>query len=145
MGDTVNSVTFELERYPLVVLRMPQRGSVEQVHAWYDHVERLLRDASAPLALVHDLRRLDLMSVTARHRAAVAERSLALKGAHLADRIGADARIVTNPVVAGAVNVVSWLTGATPWPQATFTNEGEAVDWARRTLGGASGSARPHT
>jgi len=142
MADTPDKVQFELDRYPVVVLRMPHTGSVQAIHAWYDHVEQLLREASTPLGLVHDLRKPDLMSVTARHRAAAAERSQRLKHAHLAERIGADARIVSNPIVAGAVTVVSWLTGTVPWPQATFSRESDAVDWCLSALGLAQAQAQ---
>ena len=140
MGEPHHKVRFELQRYPVVILRMPQAGTFESIHEWYDTVERILREAQSPVALVHDLRALELMSVTARHRAVVAERTLGLKHAGLEARIGADARIVTNPIVAGAVTVVSWLTGTTPWPQGTFTSEPEAVVWCQKALGVARSS-----
>jgi hypothetical protein len=135
MGAAAGGVVFDRSRYPVVILRMPVEGSVEDVHAWYDEVERLLGAASEPIALLHDLRPLALSTVTALHRAAVAKRTLALRDApHLCARIGADGRIVGNAIVAGAVTVVTWLTGATPWPQGTFSDEEKAVAWCEEQL-----------
>jgi hypothetical protein len=128
------SVVFERHHYPIVILRMPTNGSVASIHLWYDEVESLLRKATTKIALVHDLRPVELLSVTALHRAAVAERTLALRDSGLGARLGADARIVSNAIVAGAVSVVTWLTGATPWPQGTFSSEHEAVEWCRAQL-----------
>jgi hypothetical protein len=127
-------VVFERHLYPIVLLRMPAAGPLAAVHAWYDEVEALLRAADTSLALIHDLRPLDLLSVTSVHRAAVAERTLRLRDAGLDRRLGADARIVSNRFVAGAVSAVSWITGSTPWPQATFANESEAIRWCMTAL-----------
>lgn len=129
-------VVFERAHHPVVILRMPRRGTVPDIHRWYDEVEALLAQAREPIALLHDLRPVELTSVTALHRAAVAERTLALKNGPYVGRIGADGRIVGNAIVAGAVSVVSWLTGTTPWPQATFSDEAEAIAWCRAKLAG---------
>lgn len=134
MAEQSDVVRFERHHHPIIILRMPANGSVAAIHAWYDEVEAILRSASTKIALVHDLRPVELLSVTALHRAAVVERTLALTGSPLGARIGADCRIVSNAIVAGAVSVVSWLTGTTPWPQGTFANEREAIEWCRATL-----------
>ena len=68
--------------------------------------------------------------------------TLALRDSGLGNRLGADARIVSNAIVAGAVSVVTWLTGATPWPQATFAatiqEEPEALLISREVDGGVA-------
>lgn len=128
-------VVFDERAYPVVVIRMPPRAPVESIHAWYDEVEQRLRDARSPLALVHDLRPLELSSVTALHRHAVAERTSRLFAEPFASKLGADGRIFGSAIVAAAVTGVSWLTGKTPWPQGNFDDEVRAIAWARSALG----------
>lgn len=127
-------VVFDDSAYPVIVLRMPERGTIDSIRAWYDEVEKRLRNATEPLALVHDLRPLALSSITASHRHAVAEGTNRLLAPELASKLGADARIFGNAVIAGAVTAVSWMTGATPWPQGNFSDEADAIAWCRREL-----------
>lgn len=143
MNDSIfENVRFERHLYPIVLLRMPKRGSVAGVHAWYDEVERILREAEGPVGLVHDLRPVELLSMTAAHRSAVAERTSRLVQHPSGRRLAADARIASNALTAGAITAVSWLTGAMPWPQGTFTDEAEAIAWARARVAEAQGGGR---
>jgi hypothetical protein len=143
MSESVfEHVRFEQHLYPVVILRMPKRGVVASVHRWYDEVERILRAADGPVGLVHDLRPVELLSMTAAHRSAVAERTTRLRESPSARRLVADARIASSAVTAGAITAVSWLTGAMPWPQATFTDEHAAITWARARIDEAAGGAR---
>lgn len=130
----VGSVRFESLGPDVVILRMPAVGSVADVHLWYDEVERLLAASPGPVALVHDLRAPTLSAITAGHRQAVAERTHRLRAPALASKVGADARIFGNAVVAGALTAVSWLTGETPWPQGNFADEEAAIAWSRAEL-----------
>jgi hypothetical protein len=143
MNESIfESVRFEHQLYPIVILRMPKRGSVDGVHAWYDEVERILEAATGPIGLVHDIRPVELLSMTAAHRSAVAERTTRLCKSPSARRIVADARIASNAIAAGAITAVSWLTGAVPWPQATFTDEQAAIAWTRARVEEAEGGGR---
>ena len=140
--SSFESVRFERQLYPIVILRMPRRGSVDGVHAWYDEVERILGAATGPIGLIHDVRPVELLSMTAAHRSAVAERTTRLKSSPSIGRLVADARIASNAIAAGAITAVSWLTGAVPWPQATFTDEQAAIAWTRARIEEAEGGAR---
>ncbi|MFO0696238.1 MAG: hypothetical protein U0230_21920 [Polyangiales bacterium] len=134
-------VLFEQQHHPVVILRMPSRGSVTAIHDWYDEVERILRDAKGPIALVHDLRPLEIITVSAAHRQAVAERTNRLRSSPHVHKLAADARILSNAVLAGAVTAVSWLTGSTPWPQASFSSDEDAIAWSRAQLAKHASSA----
>lgn len=94
-------VVFELERFPLVVLRFPPSGPEQAIHEWHDEVERILAASEEPVALVHDLRPLELRAVTAAHRAVVAERTRRLRASCFVHRYAADVRLVSNALVAG--------------------------------------------
>lgn len=131
----VGEVEFDLSRYPVVILRMPARGSVASIEAWYERVERLLVEAVDSIALVHDLRPVELGGMTAEHRRAVAEGTKRLERSPHSRKIAADARIFSNAVMAGAVTAVSWITGSTPWPQANFSNDRDAIVWSSEQLG----------
>jgi len=135
MSSTPGDVVSELDRYPIIILRMPKHGSIDSIHRWYDRVEQLLAEAKEPLALIHDFRPVDLLSVNAANRQAIAERvSRIAKSPHVR-KIGADARVHANAVIAGAITAVSWLTGSTPWPANNFSNEEAAISWAQVMLG----------
>lgn len=114
---------------------MPARGSVASIEAWYERVERLLFEAVDSIALVHDLRPVELGGMTAEHRRAVAEGTKRLERSPHSRKIAADARIFSNAVMAGAVTAVSWITGSTPWPQANFSNDRDAIVWSSEQLG----------
>lgn len=133
----VAEVRFDTSRYPIVILRMPARGGVDAVHVWYDETERLLREARGPIALVHDFRPVEFTSVTASHRRAIADRSARLPTLLGIERLAADARIVSSPLAVGAITAVAWMAGAVPWPQATFSDENAALDWARLRIDAA--------
>lgn len=130
----MSSYVIDQSRYPLVVIRMSRRATSDAIDAWYDEVEALLGAATGKVALIHDMRFVDLSAITAAHRSAVAARTNRLRELGLGEHIGADARIAPNAIVAGAIRAVSWLTGAVPWPQGTFTSEDEALAWSEQQL-----------
>lgn len=126
----IGQVTFDLTRYPVIVLALPERGDTAGVNAWYDRVEQLLGEARGPIALVHDLRQLDVLAVTALERRAVAQRTTRLSSHPRVGLVSADARIVPNSLMVGALTAITWLAGSVPWPQRTFSSEAEAIAWA---------------
>ena len=128
-------VEFERRHARVFLLRMPARGTVEVIHEWHDEVERLLAEAGEPIALVHDLRPVEISSVTAAHRRVVAERTTRLQASPHVRKLGADARILSNALTAGAVTAISWLSGPPPWPHGNFSREEDAMVWARARLG----------
>ncbi len=132
------TVRFDTSHHPILVLRMPARGDVDSIHLWYDETERWLREARRPIALVHDFRPVEFSSITAAHRRAIADRSGRLPSLPGIRNLAADARIVSNPLAVGAITAVSWLTGAMPWPQSTFSDESEALAWARARIDDAA-------
>lgn len=124
-------MTFDESRWPVVIVRLPRTGSLDDIHRWYDHVEAMLRRSERPLGLVHDLRAIELLSGTALQRRAIAERSAKLGTLGLAPKIAADARVIGSEIIANVVAVIDWLTGERPWPQQTFATMEEALVWAR--------------
>ncbi len=87
---------------------------------------------------MHDFRPVEFSSITAAHRRAIADRSGRLPSLPGIRNLAADARIVSNPLAVGAITAVSWLTGAMPWPQSTFSDESEALAWARARIDDAA-------
>lgn len=133
----VMAVRFETERYPVVMVRFPPSGSVEDVHAWYDTVEAFLEDAAEPIAFVDDLRRMEFGSANGVQRRVAAERHDGLVR-RLAHKHAGNARLVGGPLIGAVLRVFDWLSPA-PWPIATFHDEESAVAWCLERVREARG------
>lgn len=134
MQTVEGRVRFDESRLPIVVVTLPAHGSIDAVHAWYDHVEALLERETRPIALVHDLRNVQILSGTSLHRRTIATRVRRLRERGLDRRLAADARVFTNDLLASVVAVVDWLAGERPWPQRNFADLEQAFAWAERCL-----------
>ena len=120
-------VRFETDRYPVVMVRFPPSGSVEEVHAWYDAVATYLEEAPTPIAFVDDLRAIEFGSANGAQRRVAADRHDDLIR-RFSDKHAGNARLVDGHLVAAVLRVFDWLSPA-PWPLATFRDEEAAVGW----------------
>lgn len=134
MDRSADRVSFDESRWPIVVVKLPAHGPVLGIHDWYDHVERLLGLADRPIALVHDLREIEILSGSSLHRRTIAERMRRLRDDGLHAKLAADARVFSNDVLANVIAVVDWLAGDRPWPQKNFASMEGAFAWAERCL-----------
>lgn len=120
-------VRFDVGSYPVIVVSFPAEGTEQDIHAWYDSVERYLEEAESPIAFIDDLRAVEFAKTTSAQRRTAARRHDQLMRRFASMHAG-NARIVGGPIAIAVLRAFDWLSPA-PWPVASFRDEASAVAW----------------
>lgn len=117
--------------FPIVIANFPREPGLDTVAQFFAEIEACLDAHDARCAIMTNLTHVNPLKASAKERKLTDDAGKKLRP-KFDKYLIAEARVVPNATLRGALVVIDWLDGAVPWKRTTVASYERALAWLKR-------------